>query len=171
MSQQKQSLFEQIFEKLLWRSRLVIVTAVVFAILGAFALFIAGAVETIHTFSYIFAGEATTNTTKLIAGILGSIDLFLIGIFLFIFAFGVYELFISKIDIARQDEGVNILEIESLDELKNKLIKVVIIILIVSFFKAALNFTFSSPIDLLYLAGAILAISICYFLLIASEKK
>ncbi len=171
MSEKKQSIFEKLFESLLWKSRLVIVTAVVFAILGAFALFIAGAMETLHTFSYIFESEATTNTTKLIAGILGSIDLFLIGIFLFIFAFGVYELFISRIDIAREDEATNILEIESLDELKNKLIKVVIIILIVSFFKAALNFTFNSPLDLLCLAAAILAISVCYFLLIASEKK
>ena len=36
-----------------------------------------------------------------------------------IFGFGIYELFISKIDIAREDEDVTILEIKDLDELKN----------------------------------------------------
>ena len=35
-----------------------------------------------------------------------------------IFGFGIYELFISKIDIARRNKNITILEIESLDELK-----------------------------------------------------
>ena len=66
---------------------------------------------------------------------ISAVDLYLIGIVLLIFGFGIYELFISKIDIAREDLSVTILEIENLDELKNKIIKVIVMVLIVSFLK------------------------------------
>ena len=50
-----------------------------------------------------------------------------------IFGFGIYELFISKIDVARQNIDITILEIENLDELKQKIIKVIISIIIQKF--------------------------------------
>ena len=81
--------------------------------------------------------------------------------------FGIYELFISKIDIARADEGVTILEIENLEELKNKIIKVIIMVLIVSFFERILKIseTFTDPIDMAYFALSILALSLgVYFI-------
>jgi len=59
----------------------------------------------------------------------------LIAVVLLIFSFGIYELFISEIDDAENSEvGSKILAIHSLDELKDKLGKVVVMVLIVSFF-------------------------------------
>ena len=79
---------------------------------------------------------------------------------LLIFGFGVYELFISEIDIARDKFADSTLKINSLDQLKNKIIKVVIIVLIVKFFEKILKLTpnFNTPQDLLLLSVSILAI-------------
>ena len=62
---------------------------------------------------------------------------------LLIFGFGIYELFISELEIARLgDEFGNILEVSNLDDLKNKIIKVIIMVLIVSFFQRILSMEF-----------------------------
>ena len=81
-----------------------------------------------------------------------------------IFGFGIYELFISKIDIARSNLDITILEIENLDELKQKIIKVVIMVLIVTFFERILDMKYDNPIDMLYFAISILALSIGIYL-------
>ena len=64
-----------------------------------------------------------TNNNDLLFKIISSIDLFLIGIVLLIFGFGVYELFISEIDFAKGKFADSTLKIKSLDQLKNKLLK------------------------------------------------
>jgi uncharacterized membrane protein YqhA len=59
---------------------------------------------------------------------------------LIIFSFGIYELFISKIDIARSSEAYStLLEISTLDDLKNKIIRVIIRVLVVSFFQRVIG--------------------------------
>ena len=92
---------------------------------------------------------------------ISAVDLYFIGIVLLIFGFGIYELFISKIDIAREDLSVTILEIENLDELKNKIIKVIVMVLRVSFFERVLKMSdsYSSSMDMLWFAISIFAIS------------
>ena len=82
-----------------------------------------------------------------------------------IFGFGIYELFISKIDIAREDKSISILEIENLDELKNKIIKVIIMVLIVSFFERVLEMEYKSPLDMLYFALSIFGLSFGVYLI------
>jgi uncharacterized membrane protein YqhA len=75
-----------------------------------------------------------------------------------------YELFISKIDDAEESEaGSKILAIHSLDELKDKLGKVVVMVLIVSFFKKVIHMNFSTPLEMLYLAGSILALALALY--------
>jgi uncharacterized membrane protein YqhA len=83
---------------------------------------------------------------------------------LLIFAFGIYELFISEIDDAEHSEvGKKILAIHSLDELKDKLGKVVVMVLIVSFFKKVIHMNFDTPLSMLYLAGSILALALALY--------
>ena len=89
--------------------------------------------------------------------------MYLIAIVLFIFGFGLYELFISKIDVAEKSAASKILEIHSLDELKDKLAKVIIMVLIVGFFKRAMHTTYDSAIDMLMLAGAIFALALSFY--------
>ena len=69
------------------------------------------------------------------------------------------------IDIARKDEDVTILEIKDLDELKNKIIKVIIMVLIVSFFERVLKMEYSEPLDMLYFAVSIFALSFGVYLI------
>ena len=78
---------------------------------------------------------------------------------LLIFGFGIYELFISEIDVARRNSTITILEIKNLDELKNKIIKVIIMVLIVTFFERVLNMKYETPIEMLYFASSILILA------------
>jgi uncharacterized membrane protein YqhA len=85
---------------------------------------------------------------------------------LLIFSFGIYELFISKIDIARNSEAFHtLLEITNLDDLKNKIIKVIIMVLIVSFFQRVLDLPLTNGLDMLFMAASIAAICIGVFFL------
>ena len=106
------------------------------------------------------------------SGIISGIDLYLIGIVLILFSFGIYELFISKIDIGRhEDQEIQILEIKSLDELKDKILKVVVMVLVVGFFKRVMEMHIETPLNLLYLAISILLISASSYLLRTSYSK
>ena len=78
-----------------------------------------------------------------------------------------YELAISKIDIARCFESYHsLLEIENLDDLKNKIIKVIIMALIVSFFQRVLTMKFTISTDTLFMAVSIGIICIGVFICI-----
>jgi uncharacterized protein (TIGR00645 family) len=163
---------EQIFELILWKSRLIILLAVIFGVLAAVLLFCAGSYEIFTSMLHVLPETGhELNYNKLLIDIIGAIDMYLIGIVLIIFSFGIYELFISRIDIARHDKDINILEIHSLDELKNKILKVIVMVLIVSFFKSILTTSFNTPLEMLCLAGAILAIGTCAFLIRNIDKE
>jgi uncharacterized membrane protein YqhA len=167
---QSKPFLEKAFEAILWKTRLMVLLAVISGIAGAFGLFILGSYEIFHTISTIFPLEQSAgNYGKILIGIIGAVDLFLIGIVLLLFSFGIYELFVSKIDIARLHNEIKILEIGTLDELKNKVLKVVVVVLIVTFFKVVLTASFSTPVELLYFAISIVAISIGVYLLRKKE--
>ncbi len=178
---QDQSFIERIFETGLWNIRFVVLFAVLFSILAAIVLFLIGSyeiVEAIITKNHIFntvdvkktledgSCEVIADHFPLLVKLISAIDLYLIGVVLMIFGFGLYELFISKIDIAREGEST-ILEIDNLDELKSKLINVIIMVLIISFFERILenSHSFNTPQDMMFFAASILALSVgVYFL-------
>jgi uncharacterized membrane protein YqhA len=54
--------------------------------------------------------------------------------------------------------------IENLDDLKDRLAKVVLLILIVKFFEQVLSLTFETPLELLYLAVGIALVAGALFL-------
>jgi len=101
------------------------------------------------------------------------IDGYLLATVLLIFALGLYELFISPIDLAKKEgdsTASNVLIINSLDDLKARLAKVILMILIVRFFEHAISMKFDSPLDLLYLAAGIALIGVALFLSHDSKK-
>ena len=169
MDMQNNSLIEQTFESALWSTRFFVLLAVVFSMVGGIALFIVASVDVWHVAGTVFNnyfghGEHLKNFHEVIvAELIGAVDLYLIAIVLFIFGFGLYELFISQIDIAKRSAASKILEIHSLDELKDKLAKVIIMVLIVGFFKRAMNTTYDGPLEMLYLAGAILGLALAFY--------
>ena len=72
-----------------------------------------------------------------------------------------------EIDFAKDKFTNSTLKINSLDQLKNKIIKVIIIVLIVKFFEKILKLTpsFTTSIDILYFGISILSICIGYYLI------
>lgn len=164
------SLFEKCFEKGLWASRLITLSAVVFSILSAMALFFIASADLyqvlVLTYKYFFMGYHPENFhADLVADIIGATDLYLIAVVLLIFGFGIYELFVSEIDVAKGSGGDKILYVKSLDELKDKIAKVIVMVLIVSFFQRVLHAEYKGALEMLYLALSIMALSLgLYFL-------
>ncbi|MCS3901379.1 YqhA family protein [Methanococcus voltae] len=160
----EQSYIERNFEAALWNSRYIVILSVIFGIISAISLFLAGSYEVIHTVIEITSDKIITLEelhNGLLMGIIGSIDLYLIGLVLLIFSFGIYELFVSKIDIAWEDgKAKNILEVFSLEELKAKILKVIIMVLIVSLFQKVLVMEILTTFDVFLIAIAILVLSI-----------
>ena len=157
------------FEKILWSVRYITILAVILSIIAAFTLIILGSwdiIEAVFFYNPLF-DESISNNNDLLFKIISAIDLFLIGIVLLIFGFGIYELFVSEIDFANAKFTESTLKIRDLDQLKNKIIKVVIIVLIVKFFEKVLKFSenFTTPMDILYLGLSILSICIGYYLI------
>ena len=167
---EKQSFLERIFESGLWNVRFVVLLAVIFSSVACVVLFLLGSYEIVHViYESIFhvTDDMHLVHSNLLVAFIEAIDLYLIGIVLLIFSFGIYELFISKIDVARRDKAITILEIKDLDELKNKIIKVIIMVLIVSFFSKVLNYSdqYDEPLEMLYFALSILALSLGVYLI------
>ncbi|WP_024786910.1 YqhA family protein [Lebetimonas sp. JS138] len=166
---EKRNLIEAVFESTLWNSRIIVILAVIFGMFGAIALFAVASYDVwnmvVVTYKFFFAHYHPQNFhSLLIGGLIGAVDLYLIAVVMLLFSFGLYELFISKIDDAEGSEtGSKILAIHSLDELKDKLGKVVVMVLIVSFFKKVIHMNFSTPLEMLYLAGSILALALALY--------
>jgi len=157
------------FENALWSTRFIVLISVVLSIISSIILFLLGGWDIIQAIIYknpLLNNDIETNN-ELLFNIISSIDLFLIGIVLLIFGFGVYELFISEINFAKDKFADSTLKINSLDQLKNKIIKVIIIVLIVKFFEKVLKLShnFTTPKDLILFSLSILAICIGYFLI------
>ncbi len=164
-------MLEKIFEGGLWGSRFMVLLAVIFGLVGAVALFVVASVDVYRVSAYII--EVYTNHLhpvkfheKVVGEIIGAVDLYLIGVVMLLFSFGLYELFISEIDPARDgDDASKILSIHSLDTLKDKISKVIVMVLVVGFFKKVGIADFSTPLELFYLALSITAVSVgLYFL-------
>lgn len=164
-------MIEKFFEGSLWRSRFIVVLAVIFGLVGAVVLFVIASMDIFGVASYAFTTIVNSLHPEkfhedIVSGIIGAIDLYLIAVVMLLFAFGLYELFISEIDEAASQEHSNkILVIHSLDQLKDKIAKVIIMVLVVSFFQKVLHTTFATPLEMLYFALSITALAVgLYFL-------
>ncbi len=163
---------ENLFEHGLWSSRFIIVLAVVFGLLGAILLFTIASFDVYHTAGYVINSYITEGHPEhfhedVIGGIIGAVDLYLIGVVMIIFSFGLYELFISDIDPAKDEHGKEnqLLAVHSLDQLKDKISKVIVMVLVVGFFQKVGRTEFNGALELFYLALSITAVSVgLYFL-------
>jgi len=160
---------EQLFENILWNTRFFVLLAVIFSMIGGIALFLVASSDIWHVavtvYDVYINGAHPQNFHEMIVGdLIGAVDLYLMAIVMFIFGFGLYELFISQIDVAQKSGGSSrILEIHSLDELKDKLAKVIVMVLIVSFFKRVLHTNFTGAIEMLYFSISIFALALALY--------
>lgn len=173
-------LLEKLFEGALWRSRYVVIFAVIASIAAGFAIFYMATVDVVylvaHILHYADPGMAPEARKMLheetITHIVEVVDGYLLATVMLIFSLGLYELFISDIDEAKGEKrSSRILVIESLDDLKARLAKVILMILIVTLFEQALKVRVETPLDLLYLGGAIALVGLSLYLTHAAESR
>ena len=164
-------LIEKVVEWILWQSRLMIFLAVVAAIISALVLVIIGSVEVYHVIvkaKKLIIGYIDFESfyKYAIKNIVTAVDIYLIATVLLIFGIGLYELFISKIDYIEYDhKSSKILEVHTLDQLKEKLAKVILMVLIVTFFKYAIDFHYEDVKNLLMLSFGIFLISLSIYMM------
>jgi len=161
---------EQFFESVLWNTRFFVLLAVVFSMLGGVALFIVASVDVWDVVmniitTYVEHLHPEKFHEVIVGGLIGAVDLYLMAVVMFLFGFGLYELFISEIDTAKNAGASKILEIHSLDELKDKLGKVIVMVLVVNFFQRVLFTNYEGALDLVYFAISILALAIALYFL------
>lgn len=163
---------EKIFENSLWGSRLIILLAVVFGLIGAVSLFIVASFDIYDTAKHVLSTYINQTHPEnfhqdVVGGIIGAVDLYLIGVVMLLFSFGLYELFISDIDPAKDENGEenSLLAIHSLDQLKDKISKVIVMVLVVTFFQKVGHTEYNGALDMLYFALSITAVAVGLFFL------
>ena len=165
-------LIEKVFESLLWNSRFVVVVAVISSLITAFAMFYMATVDAYYLVAHLgdyLSADMSAEARKVfrvttITHVVEVIDGYLLATVLFMFSLGLYELFVSKIEQADNSETPSVLAIHSLDDLKSRLGRVIIMILIVNFFEQAINMKIHAPLDLLALAAGIALIGLTLYL-------
>ncbi len=167
---QDSSWYEDAFERFLWGNRLWVILAVVSSLIASISLFLIGSLDVLQItgqlWDYYILGEHSKDIhATVVSEVIGAIDMYLIAVVLLIFSFGIYELFVSQIDAATGHGSSKILEIHSLDELKDKISKVIIMVLVVKYFQMVLDMSFNGPLEMLYLAISILALSLALYFL------
>ena len=166
--------YEHRFEKVLWRLRLVAILPVIMSLASTGVTFVLGTIEIGKAILSLQAMHSPSKayTAELLGSVVTGIDLYLIGIALMIFGYGVYELLISPIDAARGTDkaGEGLLDIRDLDQLKEKLVKVIVVALIVSAFKAMLIFPINSTTNLLVFSGSVFLLALSAWLVAGGKK-
>lgn len=171
-------LLEKLFEGALWNSRFMILTAVVGSLLAGIAIFYMATVDVVNLFNHAlhYADSSLTAEARkalhdaTVSHIVEVVDGYLLATVMLIFSLGLYELFISDIDQAHGTKSSSkILVINNLDDLKSRLAKVILMILIVTLFEEALNMHLESPLDLVYLGASIALIALALYFTHASE--
>lgn len=165
-------MLEKMFESTLWSSRFIIILAVIFGLIGAVVLFVVASFDIYDTTKFVintYMSHAHPENfhEDVVGGVIGAVDLYLIGVVMLLFSFGLYELFISDIDVAKDANGEEnqLLAIHSLDQLKDKISKVIVMVLVVGFFQKVGHTQYNGALDLFYLALSITAVAVgLYFL-------
>jgi uncharacterized membrane protein YqhA len=148
---------------------LIAILPVVMTAISSFATFILGTKETLYALNLmVHGGSDKYYVAKVLGGFVGGVDLYLVGIALLIFSYGTYELLISAIDPAREGEHVKfkgVLDVANLDDLKEKLVKVLVVALLVFAFKSMIALPITDGLELVYYSLALLLLSLCAFLM------
>lgn len=171
-------LLEGLFEGTLWNSRFVILSAVIGSLVAGFVIFYMATVDVYFLFQHALhytdasltdeARKALHDST--VSHIVEVVDGYLLATVMLIFSLGLYELFISDIDQAHGSKASSkILVISNLDDLKGRLAKVILMIMIVTLFEEALHMKLESALDLVYMGASIALIALALYFSHAAE--
>ncbi len=149
-------------ERQLIRTRLIILVAVVASVLMAFAMVVVASIEAILAMKgtvHLFTGDRSEREElfggEIIGMVLQAFDGYLIAATLLIFAVGLYQAFVGPIAREPGHERVGLLEIATMDQLKNRLSSAILLVLIVRFFRHAVTMEPHSITELAWLSVAI----------------
>ncbi len=153
-------------QRMLSSSRYLVLIAVAGTFLAALTLLLYGGISVFQLIAdAIMLAEISSKTGKtLVLGFIESIDLFLLGTVFFIISLGLYELFI--------DDTIALpawLVIHTLDDLKNKLIGVIIVVMAVVFLGHVIKW--HGEQELLWLGGAISLVTAALTWFLGGKKK
>src|SRR6516162_4575338 len=163
------SFWKRTFERALWKSRFVVLFAVITSVLAGLDLFIVFGMESLRVL--VSLAQSADPTLALdqkeglvrqsILKMISLIDGYLLGAFMFIFGFGMYELFLSDFQEARSSTASGrILQIKSLEDLKTRLGRIILIILFVEVRTDDYDLKAKSKLKLLYIAPETVPIGI-----------
>src|SRR5512138_3384242 len=116
------------FERLLWGSRVIVVVAVLASLAVSVATFYVATVDVVDLILHLrgyadltLSPEVRAATrTAFVTHVVEIVDGYLLGAIMFIFALGLYELFVSRIEAAEGEFAARLLLIQSLDDLKDR---------------------------------------------------
>lgn len=158
-------LVEEIFETALFGCRFFVLIPVLGILASSVVMFLKGCVEVVQgiiAFWRAMSFQPTSLDDKnVILSFIPAVDNYLFATILLIISMGLYELFISEIDPKSRKNKTrpNWLKVHDLDDLTSRIGEVVIMILIVNFFKQSFSLNYDRPLDLLALGGVVLLIS------------
>jgi uncharacterized membrane protein YqhA len=157
---------EEGFETALFSSRLLVLIPVIGILIASIIMFARGTIEIIQGILAFKSGYLGIHPTPIddknvILAFIPAIDDYLFATILLIISMGLYELFISEIDPkCRKNKTRPVwLRIHNLDHLTSRIGEMVIMILIVNFFKESFKMEYKDPKDLLILGGGVLLVS------------
>jgi uncharacterized membrane protein YqhA len=140
------------FERGLSLAQLTVLLPVVVLVLSGVGAYVYGAAYAVHSVADIADRPWDAHNLRLF---LTEIDLFLIGATLLIAAIGLYELFVARIDPAHTRRPLPAwLEMNDLNDLKARVIAMVILVVTVTFTDVLLEFD-KATLDVLYLAAGV----------------
>nr|WP_298410666.1 YqhA family protein [uncultured Halomonas sp.] len=171
----KRGKLEQNFESFLWNTRFLVMLAVIPSMIGALVMFIVGTFDILaillDAVDYYFLESEQDIHETLVPDTIKAIDIYLIAIVLLIFGSGVYRLFVSPIEPSEDYIPKHPFNVESFDQLKNKIARVVILAVIIEFFRAVVDIRFQTPLDAIYLALSVLALAAALYLMSLAHRS
>ncbi len=132
--------------KLLERGGLVVIVPIITLFISAIFFGLYGAYLAIEVGINFFTHPEYRDVTTLAPKVFSEIDVFLLAMVLYIFALGLYELFVGKLNVPAW------LSIESVDQLKAKLASVVILFVAIAYVKVLVDW--QNPVDTLLFGAA-----------------
>ena len=155
-------------ERVLWSARFLLLGGVVgSAVLAAVVIWLA-TVDLVRFIGdvagYTSADDAALRR-DLVADLVKIVDVYLLAAILVVAAFGLYELFVGRLDARRTDEDApRLLVARSLEDLKDRIAKLVVLILVIEFTQRALKTDIDDATGLLMLAGGIALVALAVVL-------
>lgn len=179
---------EELIEQAIFNCRFLTLLGILGSLAGSVLCFFKGCTFVVESFlEYFHTCWNGIGTGKVILLLVEAVDVYLMGTVMLIFGMGLYELFVSSLDVPGGDcfssgsrtticgsnlfglfrlrERPKWLEIRSLDELKTKLGHVIVMILLVGMFEKSKKVPVHSGVDLLCFSASILLSSGSLFLL------